>query len=93
MSDAVFRYKRVTAREGKHGPEDFEISISGISPTHGELLALLAGVLKAERRYNGPNQLGPYLLWSFIAEYEPLFAKTWGDIEDLATRADDEKNR
>ncbi len=87
----VFRYKRVLAQDGKHAGEDFKVTIGGIAPTHGELLALLAGILKAERRYCRPGELGPYLLWSFIDSREPLFASSWETIERLAVLADEKK--
>jgi hypothetical protein len=92
MSDPVFRYRRVSAYEGKHGVGDFRLEINGTAPTHGELLVLLAGILKAERRYETvrSNQ-GAYLLWEYISTHEPLFAKSWADIEKLASDADSKK--
>lgn len=90
----VFQYKRVVAENGKHGAGDFRMSISGVAPTHGEMLALLAGILKAERRYEGPrNNLGAYLLWTYIDTAEPLFAKTWDAITKLATDADTKREK
>lgn len=88
----VFRYKRVIAYEGKHGDGDFRLEIQGIAPTHGELLALLGGILKAESRYAGRNgDSGRYRLWTYIDDREPLFAKEWEDILLLAEAADAEK--
>lgn len=85
-SSEVFTYKRVRAHPGKHGNDDYRLTIAGVAPTHGELVALLAGVLKAERRYPA---MGPYMLWAIIDSMEPLFAKDWTAIGALAERVDD----
>jgi hypothetical protein len=92
VAEEVFRYGRVVAHTGKHGDGDFRLSIQGIAPTHGELLALLCGILKAESRYDGRNgDSGRYRLWTYIDDREPLYAKEWEDIAILAALADSEK--
>lgn len=66
MSGAVFQYKRVRVFEGKHGAGDYRIEFNGEAPTHGELLAMLAWVFRAEDRY--AQGMGRRLFWLHLKE-------------------------
>lgn len=62
----VYRYKRVSVFLGKHGPGDYRVEFGGNAPTHGELLAMLSWVFKAEDRYT--RGLGRRMLWMLLKE-------------------------
>lgn len=62
----MFRYKRVRVSEGKHGTGDYRVEFNGSAPTHGEFLAMLAWVFRAEDRYS--RGLGRRMLWMLLKE-------------------------
>ncbi len=59
----VDSYGRARVYPGKHGLGDYRVEISGVAPTHGELLFILHWIMEAEDRY---PDFGRRLLWYLI---------------------------
>lgn len=79
----VYRYRRVTVTEGKHGPGDYRVAFNGGAPTHGELLAMLAWIFRAEDRY--ARGLQRRMLWMLLKEG---VYKDGMPLEDVLENAD-----
>ena len=62
----VYQYKRVRVVKGKHGAGDYRVEFNGQAPTHGEFLAMLAWIFRAEDRY--AQGMGRRMFWSLIKE-------------------------
>lgn len=62
----VYQYKRVRVEEGKHGAGDYRVEFAGHAPTHGELLAMVTWIFRAEDRYT--RGMGRRMLWSLLKE-------------------------
>lgn len=66
MSREVFKHKRVRVVTGKHGDGDYRVEFNGVAPTHGEFLAMISWVFRAEDRYTGGH--GRRMLWWLLKE-------------------------
>lgn len=82
----VYEYKRVRVLNGKHGAGDYRVEFAGHAPTHGELVAMLAWVFRAEDRY--AQGMGRRMLWFLLKEgvYQDGMP-----LEDAVANADGER--
>lgn len=80
----VDSYGSVRVSPGKHGLGDYRVDLSGVAPTHGELLFMLHWIFEAEDRY---PDFGRRLLWYLIND---VYEKS-RPIHEIAETADSGK--